>query len=299
VTEVVALPAPSIRARARPGAVVAIWAWETVLGIVGSWSTVALVRGAYGRHPAGDATLWDPGALPLLGMLMREANGVRGALGAAGAMLVLAAFAGLVPLAALMVSMANATRDGRGIGTAPTIEGAIRRFRPFATMLLITGIGQVLAVAMAVLFGQGARGWTSGWLGEARSQEVGIAVGTIPALAAVAMGLVQDLGRAAVVRLDVDAVRALVLGARALRSAPVALPWAWAWRLFASLAPVAFVAALAERLGGRAGWALVVLALLHQVVVLVRVALRASWLAKALRTMGATGALGQRDASER
>jgi hypothetical protein len=299
VSDVVSLPGPSIRAIARPRAIAGVWAWETVLGVVGAWSAAALARGAYGRHPSGDAPLWNPGALPLLGMLVREANGVRGALGAAGAVLVVGAFAGLVPLAALMVSMANATRDGRGIGAPRTIEGALQRFRPFAIMLLVVGIGQVLALAMAVLLGQGVRGWTSNWLGEARSQELGIVTGAVVALAAVLLGLVHDLGRAAVVRLDVDAIPALTLGARAFRRAPAATAWAWAWRFLASLVPVAVAAALAGPLGGRAGLALVALAALHQLVVIARVALRASWLGKALRTIGAATAFDQRAESER
>jgi hypothetical protein len=40
---------------------------------------------------------------------------------------------------------------------------------------------------------------------------------------------------------------------------------------------------VAGRLGGRGGGALFVVAALHQLVILARVALRASWLAKAMR----------------
>ena len=78
---------------------------------------------------------------------------------------------------------------------------------------------------------------------------------------------------------------ALALGARALRRAPIAVGWSWTWRAVASLAPVVAVALLADRIGGRGGIALLVLAVLHQCVVLSRVALRASWLAKAMRTV--------------
>jgi len=65
----------------------------------------------------------------------------------------------------------------------------------------------------------------------------------------------------------------------------VSLWWSWAWRMLASVAPVLTGAAVAERLGGRGGVALVVLFALHQCVVVVHVGLRASWLAKALRAV--------------
>jgi hypothetical protein len=97
------------------------------------------------------------------------------------------------------------------------------------------------------------------------------------------VGVVHDLARAAVVRAGVGALRGVVLGARTFGGARVAWWWAWAWRETAGLAVLAAGAAGAGRLGGRGGAALVALALVHQLSVLARVALRASWLAQALR----------------
>jgi hypothetical protein len=64
--------------------------------------------------------------------------------------------------------------------------------------------------------------------------------------------------------------------------------------------PIVAVALLADRIGGRGGVALVVLAALHQSVILSRVALRASWLAKAMRSVEDVGriALGEEDGSD-
>jgi hypothetical protein len=70
-----------------------------------------------------------------------------------------------------------------------------------------------------------------------------------------------------------------------LRREPLALTWSWAWRAAASLVPIVFGSLVAERLGGRGGLALVGLFGIHQTVVLSRVALRASWLAKAMRAV--------------
>jgi hypothetical protein len=79
-----------------------------------------------------------------------------------------------------------------------------------------------------------------------------------------------------------------MLGARTFRLAPAALAWSWAWRALASLAPIVAAAWAADRLGGRGGAALFALLVLHQAVVLARVGLRASWLARALRAVDAT-----------
>jgi hypothetical protein len=279
------LASSSVRARARPRAVIGVWAWETALSLMGSLPAVALVRSAYGRHPRGDAPLWDAGALPLLGLLSREANGVRAATTTAAVALLLGATLGLVPMAALMVSISTATRDGRAIGGAQTAHGALRVLRPLAVLLLVVGLGQGVVVGCAFLLGAGAQSWAHRSLGEALAQQLALALGAAVMLGAVALGVTQDLARAAVVRFELGAMRALGVGASALRHAPFAVSWSWAWRTAASAAPIVAVAWLADRIGGRGGVALVVLAALHQCVILARVALRASWLAKAIRTV--------------
>jgi hypothetical protein len=285
--DIVFLAASSMRARRRPGAVAGTWAWQSALALMASWPAVGLVRAAYGRSPSGDAALWEAGSLPLLGLLSRESNGVRAATGAAVVVLIAGAIAGLVPLAAMMFSIGSAGPDGRGIGAARALGQGVRVFRPLGILLVAVTFTQALAVAAAIFFGQLVEAWTHRSLGEARSQALGIAVGATLAPCVVVLGVMHDLARAAVVRRDLKPFQALVAGTRLLRAAPLALTWSWAWRALAALAPVAAVAALADRIGGRGGLALVVLAALHQLVVVARVAFRASWLAKALRTVDA------------
>src|SRR6185312_10415570 len=96
----------------------------------------------YGKHPSGDAPLWAPGALPLLGLLAREAAAVRAALGTAGAVLAASAVAGLVPLAALMAAMAYRSDGGRSIGGARAVYVALASFKRFAFLLVAVGLGQ-------------------------------------------------------------------------------------------------------------------------------------------------------------
>lgn len=283
--DIVVLPGSSIRARSRPWAVVGVWAWESAISVVGSVPAVALVRAAYGRHPAGDAPLWDPGSLPLLGLLSREANGVRAATTSAAFVLLLASVAGLVPMAALMVSMSRTTRDGRAIGGPRTFEGALRAFRPLALLLAMLWLAQGVVVAVALLLGEGTQSWASRSLGEALAQRTAIGIGAVLLVPALALGIIHDLARAAVVRFGVGTMSALTAGTRALWRAPIAVGWSWGWRALAAVVPIVAVSLLADRIGGRGGVALVVLAALHQSVILSRVALRASWLAKAMRTV--------------
>ena len=279
------LATSSIRARSRPWALVGVWGWESALSLVASAPAVALVRAAYGRHPEADAPLWAPGSLPLLGLLSRETNGVRAATTTAAIVLLLAAVIGLVPLAALMVSISTSTREGHGIGVPRTIEWALRAFRPLVVLLLVVSIAQGVGLAMAFLLGEGLQSWTIPSLGEALAQQLAIGVGAALLLGAVALGVAQDLARAAVIRLELGAMSALTLGVRALRRAPMAIGWSWAWRALASIAPVVAVSLVADRIGGRGGIALIALAVLHQSAILSRVTLRASWLATAMRWM--------------
>ncbi len=288
--DIIPLPTSSIHARSRPRAIIGVWAWESSLALLGCAPAVALVRAAYGRHSEGDAPLWRPGSLPLLGLLSREANGVRAATTTAALTLLLATVAGLVPLAALMFSISRSTLDGRAIGGARSVDGALRMFRPLALLLGVVGVGQGLVVGAAFLLGESALSWTHVSLGEARAQQLAIALGAAVLLGAVALGVVHDLARAAVIRFELRAMPALAVGARALRRRPIAVGWSWTWRLIASLTPLVAVALLADRIGGRGGIALIVLALLHQSVILSRVALRASWLAKAMRTVDGVAA---------
>jgi hypothetical protein len=294
--DVVPLPAASIRARSRPWAVTGVWAWESALSLVGAVPAVALVRATYGRHPQGDAPLWDPGSLPLLGLLSREANGVRAATTSAALVLLLGSVVGLVPMAALMISISTATRGGRSIGGPRAAEGALRAFRPLALLLAVVWVAQGVVVAVALFLGAGTQSWANRSMGDALAQQMAIGLGAVILIAAVALGLVHDLARAAVVRFGVGTLSALTSGTKALWRAPIAVTWSWIWRALASVVPIVAVSLLADRIGGRGGIALFVLAALHQSVILSRVALRASWLAKAMRTVEDVSRVGYDEA---
>jgi hypothetical protein len=283
--DLILVTTPSMRARRHPRALLGLWAWETLLALLVAWPASSLVGAAYGGAPAGDAPLWAPGGHALADMLWHEVHGVHGVLRGAELVLLAGAVAGLVPMAALMIATAYATRDRRAAGLAQSLGGALRAFPSLMLLLVITGLAQALVVGCGALLGGALEGWAHGGMGEARAQQIEGVVLLLFIAAASAIGVVHDLARAAVVRFKVKSLRALALGMRTFRLAPVSLWWSWAWRATASVAPIAMAAGAAGRLGGRGGFALVFLALLHQCVVLARVALRASWLAKALRSV--------------
>jgi hypothetical protein len=278
--------AETIRARRHPLAILGVWAWQTVVAWFAGWPAACLVRAAYGNDPRGDAPLWLPGSDALLDFLWRDWHGVSAAARAAAVVLVTGAVAGLVPMAALMVAIAGAG-EGPKVGFARGVGDALRAVPAMLLLLVTVTAAQALVVGAGALAGAVAETLTHAALGEAHAQELSAAL-CLPFLAlAAAIGVTHDLARAAVVSRAAGGMRALVVGAKEFAAAPVSLGWSWAWRAIAALAPVIVAGAAASRLGGRGGAALLLLALLHQAAVLARVALRASWLATALRRVPA------------
>jgi hypothetical protein len=282
--ELVLVTTASMRARRHPRAVLAVWAWESLLALLASWPAASLVRAVYGSDPRGDAPLWTPGGHALLDFVLHEEHGLRGVTTGAILVLVIGAVAGLVPMAALMTSIAYATRDRHAVGFVRSVTEGLRHFRPMLVLLVIASVAQALVVGLGAAAGSLVEGWAHG-MGEARAGQLEGLVLALFLLGASAVGVAHDLARAAVVRFDVRGVRGVMLGVRTLRLSPLPLWWSWAWRGLASVAPVVAVAAVAGRLGSGGAVAFVFLLVLHQSVVLARVALRASWLAKALRAV--------------
>jgi hypothetical protein len=283
----VLLTTPAMRARRHPRAVVAMWAWQAVVAALVAWPAAGLAQAAWGGDVHGDAALWAPGAHALLDWLWHDADGLRSWLHGAALTFGLGALAGLVPMGALMTCLAYATRGRRSASFVRCIAAGLRAFGPMLVLLVLAGLAQAVVLVAGVVLAHGVEGWTHASLGEARAQQLeGLVVLAVLGFASV-LGVIHDLARAAVVRFHVRGTRALVLGARAWRAAPLSSWWSWAWRAACGVAPVLVVGGVASRLGGRGGFALAFLFVLHQAVVLARVALRTSWLARALRGVDA------------
>jgi hypothetical protein len=282
--ELVLLMPQAMRARRHPRAIAAMWAWETVLALLASGPAAGLARAAW----RGDQPLWEAGGHALLDWLWHDLHGVRAALSGAEVVLVLSTVAGLVPMAALMAALTYARRDRQAAAFVQCIAAGLRAFPPMALLLVVAGLLQGLVLVAGGFLAVAVEGWSHARLGEARAQQVEGLVFLLVLAVAAQTGVLHDLARASVVRFRVTGMRALGLGARTLRRSPIVLGWSWAWRALASLAPVLAAAAVAGKLGGHGGFDLVFLFVLHQSVVVVRVALRTSWMARALRAVDGT-----------
>jgi hypothetical protein len=283
--ELVLLATPAMRARRRPWAIVGVWAWQAGLALLVSWPAASLVGAAWGGSAVGDAPLWAPGGHALLDWLWHDLRGLTAPVRTAELVLLIGAVAGLLPAAILMTSLAHATRDRKAPGLARSVGLGVRALPAMTVLLVVVGLLQALVAVAAWLLGYGVASWAHAGLGEARAQQLAVA-SALPWLAfSSAIGVAHDLARAAIVRFKARGLWAVSVGIRAFRSAPLALWWSWAWRALGSAPALIAAALVAERLGGRGGFALVVLTVLHQSVAVVRVALRASWYAKALRAV--------------
>ncbi len=284
----VLLATAAMRARRRPAAIALLWGYELLLAALLAWPAGAYVEGVYGGHPQGDAALFRPGALALMDLLAR-ARPVMSALGAhVSPLLGVGVVLGLFPLALLVVQIAHATPSRRAPPLVASLARAWAMFPRLFALMLALGLAQLLILVGGVLAAGAIAESTTTSLGEARAQQLGIVVFLLFGALVASAGVLHDVARTAAIRFDVGPLRAARLAANALRRGWVGLLWSWGWRLAIGWLPVVMAAALSARLAGRGVAAFLALALMHQLVVLARVALRASWLAKALRVVDGT-----------
>jgi hypothetical protein len=183
-----------------------------------------------------------------------------------------------------MMAMGRVPRDRSAATLSQSLSAALWTMPAFSFLLVVFAFAQAATLAMGYGAMQIVESAAAG-LGAVRAERLGIAMGVVFLLLASGLGVVHDLARAAVVCARARGARAIVVGARALGAAPLPLWWSWAWRCLASAVPVVAVAFFTGTVGGRGGATLALVAVLHQAVVLGRVSLHASWLARALRAI--------------
>ncbi len=275
----------SMRARRRPLAVVLVWGYELLLAATIAWPAASYVNGVYGAHPMGDAPLFRPGGLALADLAVR-ARPVMAALSAhASPLFAVGAVLGLIPLALLIVQIAHATPARKSPPLGASLARAWSVFPRFFALMIASAFVQGLLLIAGMLAASATAGGTTRSMGEARAQQLGFVVFAVFLLLTATAGVLHDVARTAAVRFDVGVLRAVRLASNALRRGFLALMWSWGWRAAIGLVPIAIAAALSAKLAGRGVTALWAMAAIHQLVILARVALRASWLAKALRVV--------------
>lgn len=274
------------RARAHPRAVLGVWAWQAAVAVVAAWPAAALVRAVYGNDPRGDGPLWEAGGAELLDFLLRNAAGVTATASGAFVVALAATMTGLIPLAALMASLGRPRADA---ALPHALRISFRVLPTFAKCAVVVLAAQGATLGVGVFLGALAEGWSRAKLGEAPAETLEVALVLPFAAAALALGVAHDLARSLVVTRGVGALEGLAKGLRLLGEAPAHLGWAWAWRALAGLVPVGAAALLSVR---AETLPFILLALVHQAAVLSRVALRASWLARALEAVPSWENLG-------
>ncbi len=283
-----------IRARRRPRAILFVWLWELVCALVIATPVHAWARAVWGAHPDGDAVLFRPGGHALLTWLADAGPALGIVVRTTFLLLVVLGILGQIVTGTLVAFLATGTGDR---GRAPPAAFALRAGA--ASFFPLLGIGLLFGALEGFLLGVGFFASSSIdhalqlRLGDASAFTARLVVLAIFTVGALVVGVVADLARVSIVR-DVaisetpvpmrSAMRdGIVSATTTARHALGRASLAWGWRAALSLALVYAGAVAGDLVGGRGGGALWLLFFVHQLIVLVRAALRASWLANALR----------------
>lgn len=272
----------AIRARDRASAIALVWLWRTVA----SWLIVgpvvaALASAGSDTLPTGDAALFEPGGLMLIEAVRLGARALRMALHQAAWSFALMAALGLVPLSMLLVALASDERPAAGAWIGRALEHLPALIFIGGITLLLQGLG----VLVGGLLAWAARDLAMRSLDERAVDLVTLGAASIGVLLALTAGIYADLARAVAVYQRRRARDALVIAGGVLWRRLLRALAGWMspalWSLAAMIAGAIVVGMLhVERAGA---WRLAGAALAHQGVILAIVALRAVWLAQALR----------------
>lgn len=290
-----ALEPDEIRARRRPRAILFVWAWELACALVIATPIHAWAKSVWGAHPDGDAVLFLPGGRALLSWLGDDGPAL--AIVLRTTILAFAVFGVLGQLitGALIASLATGRGErGRAPALALSLRAGVGAFFPLLSVGVLASAFEGALVGVGLAAASSVDRALQASLGDARAFTARLAVLALFAGAALVAGVVADLVRVAVAR-DVALAgdrRAPML--RTLRSGIVAAAstarravgratLAWGWRALLSLALLWIGARAGDAAGAHGGGALWLLFAVHQLVILARAGLRASWLATALR----------------
>lgn len=266
-------------ARRRPIAVVAVFVIEAVVAWVLASPWAEVVARVMGAHPDGDRALWLQPGLPTILDLQRRVGAALAGL-AASTFVGLAAWSvfGVFVLGALLAALAEPELSlPRAIGRGAEV---------FWRLVGLAAVATIVAVLVLVLVGLVPARLVSGGL-EAASARTAAFASLVPiAVALVALAFLRssvDLARARIVRHDEGVVSAIAstlrdrreIASLVARSAP---------RWLASIGLLGLGAAVAASVSS-----LLAVFVAHQSIALVRVGLRASVLARALRLVGPRG----------
>lgn len=244
---------------------------------------VRALPGAWAVWPIAEAglppldVLFEPGGLQLLEALRVGRSAWAEVLPRAVLAMLVSSFFGLWPIAAWLHALC--------LRAKPTLSRflstSLRLFGSLALLGVMVLVGQ-LALGLGTFIALAA---LPGLLDERSALLALLLVGGIALLAFVFVGVTHDLARAHLVSHDARAWPSLRKGFAAMGAAPL---FAWAWRSLTGLLLVGSTAWLTAELGSASTLASMSALLCQQLALFGLVALRASFLAFALRRVGAT-----------
>ena len=282
--------------------VVLVWLWELVSALLIAAPVHGWARQAWATHPDGDAPVFEPGGHALLSWLGNDGAALSIVLRTTLLLFVFFAVIGqlVTGIAIAWVDRARLTHGEARRRLEPQeredrsamLEGTLA-FLPLVIVTAIMGGFQLLVLGVGAVTSSAVDHRLAERLGDARSFAARMVVLAVFGFAVLAIGVIADLVRVAVVRSReprmLRRLRAAAFeGLRTFRSSPGGALSAWGWRAALSLALVWVGALAGDRTGGRDGAALAMLFVVHQLIVVARAGLRVSWLSRALALVETT-----------
>lgn len=267
--------------RRRWGAILVVWLWQLGVGLVlAAPIATAIASTGIGRHPLGDAVLFEPGGLYLVEMVRLGSGALIAAFESALVLYLALGLASLVPIALLFVALARPEK----LAPARWLADALAHFPSFFLIGALAWLARALLVLLYAAVYAGVERRIATALHE-RTADLWLGAGVlVAALSFLSVGIAADLGRAARVRFGTPALASVRTGLRCLLRRPLAAGVAWSIAASWSVATVALAAVLVGLLALEHGSAFRALAAfgVHQLAVIALIGLRALWLRAAL-----------------
>jgi hypothetical protein len=279
-----------IRARERPRAIILVYLWELAWALLIAAPIHAWAKRSWGAHPDGDAVLFRAGARDLAAWISSGDDAGSVVVRVTVILLFVGAVAGQVPLGALVAALIRRVRATQAFAVG------VRAWLPLCGVLFLSTFVEILIVGGGMLAAGAVDHALRDRMGDARAFGVRLAVLAFFLVLAALVGVVADLARVAVARdvaeQDPDAEprsgltvlrSSLGIAFSTMRRSFGRAFVGWTWRTMLGVMLLGLAWLVGSLVGGRGGIVLFLLFLLHQGIVFVRTALRASWLAHALR----------------
>ncbi|MCB9586429.1 MAG: hypothetical protein H6718_13585 [Polyangiaceae bacterium] len=276
----------AVDAYRRPGALALVYAARLLAGWLVAAPIVAAINGSgLLSFPQGDASLFAPGGDSLVALVQTSYRFLGSAMRDSSWAFCLAAALGLLPYAFWLFALGHSGRLSLGEAAGQALQSLPRLVLLSALSLVLSGI---LAVLAAVTWGALYDPLVARV--NERSVDLWRLASLLPfALLWLWLSMLTDLSRAAVVQHNARFRLSLRLAWRAFKAQKLVMlsswltPWLW------GVALIAGAALIVERIAVEqpGGWRVLLAWLLHQLVIVGLLLLRASWYTRALRGVGA------------